>query len=137
MSIHIPVSHAALRRALPPLLLLSAPQWAGASGVPAAAVAADMSGHYYLEGVMEMGSELLLGPTGQFRWYLSYGSLDLYAEGQWRQVGNSILLINDKSADPNRPGFERLSLDIDGQEIIPPDGRGAYRRAGSQAAPDQ
>ena len=37
------------------------------------------AGHYYLQGVMEVGSELLLETNGKFKWYLAVGSLDQYA----------------------------------------------------------
>ena len=32
------------------------------------------SGHYYLNGVMEVGSELLLQPNGKFQWMLAVGA---------------------------------------------------------------
>lgn len=48
------------------------------------------AGHYYLNGVMETGSELLLLPEGKFKWYLAYGALDQYAEGTWWKNGNCI-----------------------------------------------
>ena len=48
------------------------------------------AGHYYLQGVMEVGSELLLEPDGKFKWYLAVGSLDQYAEGSWWKNGNCI-----------------------------------------------
>lgn len=32
------------------------------------------TGHYYLQGVMEVGSELLLQDHGKFKWYLAVGS---------------------------------------------------------------
>ena len=48
------------------------------------------AGHYYLQGVMEVGSELLLQDNGKFKWYLAVGSLDQYAEGTWWKNGNCI-----------------------------------------------
>ena len=48
------------------------------------------AGHYYLQGVMEVGSELLLEPNGKFKWYLAVGALDQYAEGIWWKNGNCI-----------------------------------------------
>ncbi|MDA1587504.1 hypothetical protein PDK27_27545, partial [Bacillus cereus group sp. TH230-1LC] len=48
------------------------------------------AGHYYLQGVMEVGSELLLENNGKFKWYLAVGSLDQYAEGTWWKNGNCI-----------------------------------------------
>lgn len=48
------------------------------------------AGHYYLEGVMEVGSELLLEKNGKFKWYLAVGALDQYAEGTWWKNENCI-----------------------------------------------
>ncbi|RZG49190.1 hypothetical protein EXG28_06450, partial [Acinetobacter baumannii] len=48
------------------------------------------SGHYYLHGVMEVGSELLLQPDGKFQWMLAVGALDQYAEGTWWKNGDCI-----------------------------------------------
>lgn len=48
------------------------------------------SGHYYLHGVMEVGSELLLQPDGKFKWMLAVGALDQYAEGTWWKNGGCI-----------------------------------------------
>lgn len=47
-------------------------------------------GHYYLNGVMEVGSELLLQPDGKFKWMLAVGALDQYAEGTWWKNGDCI-----------------------------------------------
>jgi hypothetical protein len=35
-----------------------------------------LAGHYYLQGVMEVGSELLLKADGRFEYMLAYGALD-------------------------------------------------------------
>ncbi|MEN8292484.1 hypothetical protein ABFO59_08375 [Acinetobacter radioresistens] len=48
------------------------------------------SGHYYLSGVIEVGSELLLEENGHFKWMLAVGSLDQYAEGIWWKTGECI-----------------------------------------------
>lgn len=48
------------------------------------------AGHYYLQGVMEVGSELLLEKNGKFKWYLAVGALDQYAEGTWWKNGSCI-----------------------------------------------
>ena len=52
-----------------------------------------LPGHYYLKGMREVGSELLLKKEGQFQWMLSYGSRDLYAEGSWQQTDNQLILL--------------------------------------------
>lgn len=63
---------------------------------PASARAADdLAGHYYLNGVREVGSELLLKPEGRFQWYLSYGAMDQQAEGAWKRAGDKVVLRTD------------------------------------------
>jgi hypothetical protein len=52
----------------------------------------DMAGHYVLHGVMEMGSELLLKPDGQFEFMLAYGAADYWAKGTWSRDGNAVVL---------------------------------------------
>lgn len=52
-------------------------------------------GHYYLSGVMETGSELLLKAEGRFDWYMSYGSVDQIAKGRWGRSGETVTLFAD------------------------------------------
>lgn len=87
---------------------------------------AERPGHYYLRGVMETGSELLLHPDGRFQWYLVYGALDLFAEGRWQEKDGAVLLTSEKTKDVPEPGFETLTLTVKDDTLIPPDGRGAY-----------
>ena len=49
-------------------------------------------GHYYLSGVMETGSELLLRGDGSFEWYISYGAVDQFAKGRWGSDGKAVVL---------------------------------------------
>ncbi len=95
---------------------------------PAAAVEPGRAGHYYLHGVMETGSELLLHADGRFQWYLVYGALDLFAEGHWQEQEDAVLLTAEKTSDVPQPGFRTLRLTIKGKQLIPPDGHGAYVR---------
>lgn len=61
---------------------------------------AALTGHYYLSGVMETGSELRLKPDGRFDWYISYGAVDQVAQGRWGRNGQAVTLIADvPSAD--------------------------------------
>ncbi|NUG01762.1 hypothetical protein [Acinetobacter oleivorans] len=75
------------------------------------------SGHYYLNGVMEVGSELLLQPDGKFQWMLAVGALDQYAEGTWWKNGDCIGLKpeakfkKDLSIFPERLNISDKSLD--------------------------
>jgi hypothetical protein len=54
--------------------------------------AADWSGHYYLQNLREVGSELLLRPNGTFEWVLAYGAADYSAKGTWKAQGDSVIL---------------------------------------------
>ncbi len=60
-------------------------------GTPDAALA----GHYYLSGVMETGSELLLKADGRFDWYISYGAVDQVARGRWGRTDQTVTLTAD------------------------------------------
>lgn len=51
-----------------------------------------LSGHYYLEGTRDVGSELMLRDSGKFEWNLMYGNQDFSARGTWRQDGNHVVL---------------------------------------------
>lgn len=55
-------------------------------------------GHYYLSGVHEVGSELLLRLDGHFEWMLAYGAVDNAATGQWVRQGKTITLTADRPA---------------------------------------
>lgn len=55
-----------------------------------------MAGHYYLSGVMETGSELLLKADGRFEWFISYGAVDQFAEGRWVRRGDTVTLMADQ-----------------------------------------
>ena len=69
-----------------------------------------VEGHYYLEGVMETGSELLLKADGTFQYYFTYGALDLLAEGDWREDKGHVLLVTRKKQS-NAPGGEPQAFD--------------------------
>ncbi|SJZ50022.1 hypothetical protein SAMN02745119_00782 [Trichlorobacter thiogenes] len=49
-------------------------------------------GRYYLQGVREVGSELLLRTNGSYAWMLAYGNQDHSSEGRWTRQGDSIVL---------------------------------------------
>lgn len=78
------------------------------AALPAVAIAADKAaatipGHYYLEGITEVGSELLLKPNGKFEWMLSYGNTDRQATGDWQLVGDEVTL--ESGDDGKEPQF--------------------------------
>lgn len=68
-------------------------------------------GHYYLSGVRETGSELLLRGDGSFDWYISYGAVDQAAKGQWASDGAAVVLTAT-ARDTSRPLF--AALDVEG-----------------------
>lgn len=64
----------------------------------------DVVGHYYLQGVRETGSELLLMPDGRFQWYLAYGAVDQNAEGTWSRK-KDVVTLKAMGPDPSKPLF--------------------------------
>ena len=52
----------------------------------------DLAGHYFLQSVREVGSELLLKPDGSFEYMLAYGAADYWAKGTWRRENDSVIL---------------------------------------------
>src|SRR5882724_4805158 len=72
----------------------------------------DPAGHYYLQNVREMGSELLLKPDGRFEFMLAYGAADYHAKGSWRH-DHDVVILN--SEDTNAPPF-RLVRSLAGKE---------------------
>lgn len=72
----------------------------------------DLAGHYYLQNVREMGSELLLKPDGRFEFMLAYGAADYHAKGAWRH-DHDVVILN--SEDTNAPPF-RLVRSLAGKD---------------------
>jgi hypothetical protein len=69
-----------------------------ASPAPKGTTPAKLAGHYYLSGVREVGSELLLRPDGSYDWFLSYGAVDQFSTGTWARVGDAVVLRHAKAA---------------------------------------
>lgn len=65
-------------------------------------------GHYYVMGVMETGSELLLRPDGLFNWSLSYGAVDQDAQGAWHVENDNVVLVTSLPS-VQKPIFSYLS----------------------------
>lgn len=82
-----------------------------AAGAHAATADAAFVGHYYLSGVMETGSELLLRPDGTFAWYISYGAVDQSAEGTWLRDGDAVVLTA-RQPDRSAPLFALGGVDV-------------------------
>lgn len=104
------------------------PHAAEAAETTAPASTTSVAGHYYLQGVMETGSEMLLKPDGHFQWYLVYGALDLFAEGRWTLADGKVVLTSAPGKDAPEPPFATAAFTLNEGRLIPPDGRGAYVR---------
>ncbi|MCC7596118.1 hypothetical protein IGS61_01380 [Janthinobacterium sp. FW305-129] len=75
--------------------------------------ASSLPGHYYLQGVMEVGSELLLKKDGKFEWMLSYGNTDEQASGEWRVAGDLVTLVaGNGGQEPQFRLFEENEMRI-------------------------
>jgi hypothetical protein len=84
-------------------VLIIASLWCLGAIVPVGAVDAPAAaGHYYLTGVHEVGSELVLLPDGRFQYFLAYGAYDENATGDWRVQGDVILLNTSGGYTPPR-----------------------------------
>ncbi|TPI45003.1 hypothetical protein FJW05_19815 [Mesorhizobium sp. B2-9-1] len=85
---------------------------------------ARLAGHYYLNGVMEVGSELLLKNDGSFEFALAYGANDQYGKGCWVRKGSTVEVIpaGHSSASthhtPDDSGFSGLVLTVSGSSLV-------------------
>ncbi|MFG0227644.1 ankyrin repeat domain-containing protein [Achromobacter sp. 413638] len=71
----------------------AAPHGRGVSkAVSKSAAPQRLPGHYYLQGVREVGSELVLSEDGSFDYLMSYGAVDISASGAWRSDGKQVYL---------------------------------------------
>ena len=78
----------------------------------AAEPASRLAGHYYLSGMTEVGSELLLKESGQFEWALMYGAQDMVARGQWQRQGDIVVLSTAGPAKGEFRPFEEDELNL-------------------------
>jgi hypothetical protein len=75
-----------------------------AFATPAAAKPAnDIVGHYYLNGVRETGSELLITADGRYQWYISYGAVDQSSIGKWSRSNDRVVLTPDQPEQSGPP----------------------------------
>jgi hypothetical protein len=72
----------------------------------AAAAPASRAGDYD-GGQTEMAARLRLLPDGRFQYALSYGALDEFAKGRWREEGGRVLLTTEPAPKP--PHFAVVS----------------------------
>lgn len=64
----------------------------GSKAPSKSAAAVELPGHYFLRGVREVGSELLLSENGNFDYLMTYGGVDIMARGTWRSDGKQVFL---------------------------------------------
>jgi hypothetical protein len=83
---------------------------AAMAAVTVAASGADLSGHYYLRGEREVGSELLLRPDGKFQFMFAYGAADYWAEGTWNQKDGAVILNSTQRENSEPFRLVRSSL---------------------------
>lgn len=67
-------------------------------------------GHYYLHGVTEVGSEILLRADGRFQYMLAYGAFDETAAGTWQVRGGKVMLESESSGAPAGSPYEVLNV---------------------------
>ncbi|MDZ5637042.1 hypothetical protein [Janthinobacterium sp. GMG1] len=104
-----------MKKSLSGLLACAALALSFSAGAASAAdpAATSLPGHYYLQGVMEVGSELLLKKDGKFEWMLSYGNTDEQASGEWRVSGDLVTLVaGNGGKEPQFRVFEESEMRI-------------------------
>ncbi len=77
-------------------------------------------GIYMLQGVREMASGFELKADSTFEFFFSYGALDRYGKGKWKQEGNKIILNSSpkpgkdfKLTDSSKTAGEFIFLQFD------------------------
>lgn len=84
----------------------------------------ELAGHYHLNGVMEVGSELLLRPDGTFEFMLAYGANDQHGKGCWVRRGSTVEVIPagrgaaSRRHTPDDRGFGGLVLTVSGRALV-------------------
>jgi hypothetical protein len=92
------------------ILIISGLSWLCLAALGWGLEAPTVAGHYYLEGVHEVGSELLLLPDGRFQYFLAYGAYDENASGDWRVAGELIILNTSGGYTPPRFTLKQSSI---------------------------
>jgi hypothetical protein len=82
------------------------------------------AGLYTLNGVMEVGSQLLLNQDGSFEFMLAYGANDQAGKGCWVAKGQRLEVIPSGRSQastthtPDDSGFGGLVLTISGSDLV-------------------
>lgn len=80
--------------------------------------AAELTGHYGLHGITDVGSEILLKPDGTYQAILVYGAVDIESSGSWQQKNNQVEL---KSAEHQPSLFSHLIFVVEDEILRPQD----------------
>lgn len=75
-----------------------------------------ISGEFYLQGVMEVGSGLRFNPDSTFDFFFSYGAVDREARGTWSMQGDTVFL--DTAAKPEQDFILNASKSEPGAPFI-------------------
>src|ERR1700745_3082366 len=62
--------------------------------------AQNITGEYYLDGVMETASGFQLNTDSSFQFFFSYGALDRYGKGKWSLQDDSVIVFNSDKRPP-------------------------------------
>lgn len=86
----------------------------------------DISGEYYLKGVMETASGFKLNADSSFQFFFSSGALDRTGQGKWQRNGNSIIFNSRPHPghdfrllkSSHKPGDSVTIRIVDGNELL-------------------
>jgi len=62
--------------------------------------AQDLTGEYYLEGVMETASGFQINKDSSFQFFFSYGALDRSGKGKWKMLNDSTIILDSDKRPP-------------------------------------
>lgn len=90
--------------------------------------AQNISGEYYLKGVMETASGFKLNADSSFQFFFSYGALDRYGKGKWHLENDSTIIFNSEKRPPldfkiinserNNDGFISIKIDNENTGLL-------------------
>ena len=81
-------------------------------------------GKYSMNGVPEVGSQIIIRKDGSFEFYLAYGANDQYGKGCWTQTDRLIALFpgSGRKISPNHTpdtrGFKGMILEKSGRDLL-------------------
>lgn len=75
-------------------------------------------GHYYLEDVREVGSEIILRKDGRFSYFLAYGATDEFAQGTWQVVEGAVVFQSDPPSKKDQFRLREIAASKDAQVSV-------------------